>query len=131
MARPHLFQPVLRQEANSFQLVNHTRGVVLADSIETAFDSRSRRVGLMGRTNFAPGRVLAIAPSNAVHTFRMHFPIDLLFISRDGRVTKRVLGLKPRRLAGALRAFAVLEFAAGSSAVASTVVGDQLRIEER
>ena len=59
----------------------------------------------------------------------MQFPIDVLFIRRDGTVVKRVLNLKARRIAVAWRAFAVLEFAAGSLAVAETKVGDRLELE--
>lgn len=73
--------------------------------------------------------VLAIAPSNAVHSFGMRFPIDLLFVRRDGMVIKRVTHLKPRRIAAALRAFAVLEFAADHPGVAQTRVGDVLAVE--
>jgi uncharacterized membrane protein (UPF0127 family) len=130
VAHRHFFQTLLRQGAHRFLLVNHSRRLVLAESIETAFDSNARRKGLLGRRAFAPGAVLAIAPSNAVHTFRMQFPIDLLCISREGRVVKRVLGLKPGRIAAALRAFAVLEFAAGSAQVASTSIGDRLALRD-
>lgn len=77
----------------------------------------------------APDTVLAIAPSNAVHTFGMQFPIDVLFVRRDGLVVKRVLNLKARRIAAAFRAFAVLEFATGSPTVAATQVGDRLELE--
>ncbi|HXW08902.1 MAG TPA: DUF192 domain-containing protein, partial [Vicinamibacterales bacterium] len=98
--------------------------------VEPAFDSRSRRQGLLGRPSLPADTVLAIAPSNAVHTFGMQFPIDVLFIRRDGRVLKRVQYLNARRIAVAWRAFAVLEFAAGSPGVASTMVDDRLEIEE-
>ena len=131
MARQHLFQPLFRRGARRIHLVNDTRELLLAESIEAAFDSRSRRTGLLGRTAFATGSVLAIAPSNAVHTFSMRFPIDVLFITREGRVVKRVLDLKPGRVAGAWRAFAALEFAAGSAAVAATTVGDRLTLQEQ
>ena len=47
---------------------------------------------------------MAIAPSNAVHTFAMRFPIDLLFIARDGRVIKRIVNLPARRVSVALSA---------------------------
>ena len=102
---------------------------MLAARVEAAFDSRTRRTGLLGRTALPQDTVLAIAPTNAIHTFGMQFPIDVLFISRDGTVIKRVLNLKCGRIAAALRAFAVLEFAAGHPAVARTGVGDQLAVE--
>lgn len=129
MARPHIFQPLLRDGAAPCRLVNRTKGTVLAETIEPAFDSRTRRTGLLGRDALAADAVLAIAPSNAVHTIGMRFPIDVLFITRAGRVTKRVLQLRPLRIAASLSAFAVLEFAAGHPAVAATAVGDEVAVE--
>jgi uncharacterized protein len=111
-------------------LVNRTRGFVLATRVEIAFDSRARRRGLLGRQALPADTLLAIAPSNAVHTFGMRFPIDVLFVARDGRVVKRVVSMPARRLAAALRAFAVLEFAAAHDGVAETRVGDVLAFEE-
>lgn len=127
--KPHVFQPLLARPDARYRLVNSSRGVVLATRIETAFDSSSRRRGLLGRSSLARGSVLAIAPSNAVHTFKMQFPIDVVFVRRDGRVVKRVTNVVPRRITAAVSAFAVLEFAAGSEEVASTQVGDQLTVE--
>jgi uncharacterized membrane protein (UPF0127 family) len=129
MARSHVFEPLLRQDAGACRLVNRTRGIVLAEIVETAFDSRTRRTGLLGRDALAANAVLAIAPSNAVHTIGMRFSIDVLFITRAGRVTKRVLQLRPLRIAASLPAFAVLEFAAGSPAIAATAVGDEVVVE--
>ena len=128
-SKPHLFQPLLGRPDSPYRLVNRTRGLVLARQIETAFDSNSRRRGLLGRAGLPRGTVLAIAPSNAVHTFKMQFAIDVLFVRRDGEVVKCVRNLVPRRIAAALSAFAVLEFAAGSEEVAATQVGDRLTVE--
>jgi uncharacterized membrane protein (UPF0127 family) len=60
----------------------------------------------------------------------MRFPIDVLFVARDGRVVKRVVSMPARRISAALRAFAVLEFAAAHDGVALTRVGDVLAFEE-
>jgi uncharacterized membrane protein (UPF0127 family) len=129
MARPQVFKPLLREGAEDCRLINRTNGIVMAEAIETAFDSRSRRTGLLGRDALGADAVLAIAPCNAVHTFRMRFAIDVLFITREGYVTKRVLGLRPGRIAASLSAFAVLEFAAGHPAVAATAVGDRVAVD--
>jgi uncharacterized membrane protein (UPF0127 family) len=130
MAKPHLFQPLLAKQARAHRLVNCTRAFVLAAVIEPAFESLSRRTGLLGRQTLPFDTVLAIAPSNAIHTFGMQFPLDVLFINRSGMVVKRSLALKARRLAVASRAFAVLEFAAGHPGVEATRIGDQLGVEE-
>ena len=129
MPKPHLFQPLLRRPEAPHRLLNRTRGVVLATRIEAAFDSNTRRRGLLGRSELPRGTVLAIAPSNAVHTFKMQFPIDVVFIRRDGQVVKCVRNLVARRIAFAWGAFAVLEFGAGSEEVAVTQKGDQLAVE--
>ena len=129
MAKSHIFQPLIARPESVHRLVNRSRNLVLAGRVEAAFDSATRRKGLLGRSALPPETVLAIAPSNAVHTFGMQFPIDVVFIRRDGSVVKRVLNLKARRIAAALRAFAVLEFAAGQATVAATQVGDRLELE--
>jgi hypothetical protein len=72
---------------------------------------------------------MVIAPSNAVHTFVMRFPIDLAFVTRDGRVVKTRSGVRPWRVAAAFRAYAVIELPAGTLARCDTVPGDTLAIE--
>ena len=129
MASAHFLQPLLAPRAPARRLVNRSRDITLARRIEAAFDSRTRRTGLLGRQGLSPDAVLAIAPSNAIHTFGMQFSIDVLFVSRDGTVMKRAIAMKPRRISAALRAFAVLEFTAGHAGVALTRVGDQLAVE--
>lgn len=124
MARENFLRPILASPRSVHQLVNADRGLVLAARILTAFDSASRRTGLLGRTGLPESDVLIIAPCNAVHTFRMQFPIDLLFVDRRGRVLKRVVALRRGRIAVCLRAFAVIECAAHHPGVGRTAVGD-------
>jgi uncharacterized protein len=126
----HLFTPLLKGSSGSWRLVNRTRGIVLATRVETAFESKTRRTGLLRHDSLPHDTVLAIAPSNAIHTFGMRFAIDVLYVRRDGTVLKRVLNLRPRRISASLRAFAVLEFGAGHPGVAGTDVGDTLVVEE-
>ena len=130
MAKPHIFLPIIKRTARPHRLVNRTRDLVLATQVEPAFDSDSRRRGLLGRQSLPTDSVLAIAPSNGIHTFGMKFPIDVLFIARDGKVLKRLVSVPSRRISFALRASAVLEFAANHPGVAHTQVGDQLVLEE-
>ncbi len=128
MAREHFLRPILAARGATHQLVNADRGVVIASRILGAFDSQARRTGLLGRTGLPESDVLVIAPCNAVHTFRMKFPIDLLFVDRRGRVLKRVVALRRGRIATCLRAFAVIECAAHHPGVAQTAVGDVVAV---
>lgn len=125
----HFLRPLLESPGVPHRLVNATRNVVLATTVEGALDSASRKKGLLGRDGLAADTALVIAPSNAIHMFGMRFAIDVLFARRDGEVVKRVIGLERRRIAIAWRAFAAIEFTANHPGVAATSVGDRLAIE--
>jgi uncharacterized membrane protein (UPF0127 family) len=87
---------------------------IIAERIEPALDRRARRRGLLGRDFLDPGVAFIIAPCPAVHTFFMHFPIDVVFVARDGRVLKVRPNLVPWRMTTSLRAFATIEMATNS-----------------
>lgn len=128
MSRPHFLKPLLRRTPGIPILRNARSGRVIATTIETAFESADRRRGLLGRDAFQAGHALVIAPTNLVHTFTMRFAIDILFTARDGRVLKVRRAVPPRRIAGALRGFAVVELPAGQIDASDTHVGDALEI---
>ena len=122
------FVSKLRGDASGFCIRNERNGRVLADRILPALDSKSRRTGLLGRDSLPVGHAMVIAPTNAVHTWFMRFPIDIAFVDRQGRVVKACHSVKPWRLAAAFRGFAVIELAAGSLARCDTVLGDMLAV---
>jgi uncharacterized protein len=111
-----------------WRLRNTRTGDILAQRVSGAFDSASRNEGLLGRTSWEEGNALVIAPSNAIHTFFMKFSIDLVFVRRDGEVVKVQGPVPPWRLAGALRAYAVVELPAGTLARCETRSGDTLEL---
>jgi uncharacterized membrane protein (UPF0127 family) len=120
--------PVLKNPTAAHRLENDRSGRILAHQVATAFDSSSRRRGLLGREGLPPGSALIIAPTNAIHTFSMRFAIDVAFMSKAGRVLKVYRALRPWRIAGALRAHAVIELPAGALMDADTRPGDTLRL---
>lgn len=120
--------PLLRSPDSPHAIRNQRNGRVLASRVLPAFDSKSRRTGLLGYQAFGEGRAMVIAPSNAIHTFFMRFPIDVAFVTRGGRVVKTRASVKPWRVAAALRAYAVIELPAGTLARCDTVPGDTLAI---
>jgi uncharacterized protein len=63
-----------------------------------------------------------------VHTFFMRFPIDIVFVTRAGRVVKVRESVPARRIAIALRAFAVVELAAGCAARRGLRAGDMVSV---
>jgi uncharacterized membrane protein (UPF0127 family) len=118
--------PLLRAGAGDYVLQNMSTHLVVAEHLLTAFDSAGRRQGLLGRDSLPEGSALIIAPSNAVHTFFMRFAIDIAFVRRDGRVLKVRSAVRPWRLTGSMRAFAVVELPDGALARSHTRCGDML-----
>lgn len=98
----------------------------LVRALEIASDSDSRKKGLLGRDALPPQIGFVIAPSQGVHTFGMRFPIDIVGVTRDGRVVKARGAVRPSRLVFALRAFAILELASGVAGAAGLAVNDVL-----
>jgi len=106
-------------------LVVERTGAALARDLETASTPWRRMKGLLGRSALPEGSGLLIRPCRAVHTWFMRFPIDVVFVDRDGRVVRIAAELAPFRTAsGGWRARAVIELPAGSAAAAGLREGD-------
>ena len=82
--------------------------------VARSFVERAR--GLIGTRDLAPDEGMLILKCNAIHTFFMSFPIDAIFLDREGRVVKTVKGIRPGRLFvwGGFRAKSVLEVKSAS-----------------
>lgn len=125
---PSFLNSLVGAQADEFLLINRQTNSVVATHLITAFDSKSRRTGLLDHEELKAGVAMLIAPSNAIHTFFMRFPIDVAFVARNGRVVKIREGMPPWRIAAAWRAYAVVEVAAGALAQSSTKVSDVLEV---
>jgi hypothetical protein len=108
------------------QVLNQTRNTILAREAGVADTSRTRRKGLLKHESLADGEGLWIVPCEAVHTFGMKFPIDVLYLDRKRRVLKVRERVVPWRMSACLRAHSVLELPAGTASRAGTRAGDQL-----
>lgn len=125
---PHFLRPLLKREGPRQALVLTRTGQPLAVNVESALDSASRKRGLLGRSSMDAAAALIIAPCNGVHTFRMQFAIDVIYVARDGRVVKLRAAMAPGRVSFALGAFATIEMASGSIARADLRPGDVLEL---
>jgi uncharacterized protein len=103
---------------------------VLATAAEVADTSAKRRTGLLKHKSLEEGQGLWIAPCEAVHSFFMKFPIDVVYLDRAKRVRKVTRNMLPWRISGCLTADSVLELPAGTIDATRTVRGDQLAFEE-
>ena len=105
---------------------NLTRNTVLATSMEVANSDTKRRKGLLGRDGLTPGGGLWLSPCEAVHTFWMRFPIDLVYLDRQNRIRKLVSDVPPWRLSACLRAHSIIELPSGTIRATETQPGDVL-----
>jgi uncharacterized membrane protein (UPF0127 family) len=82
--------------------------------VAATFRSRLLGLALLDRSRAPAG--LLIPRCSSVHTFGMRFPIDVLFLDREGAVIAAEPGVAPRRLIRRRGAAAVLELPTGDQA---------------
>lgn len=104
-------------------------GAILAERLEVADTSASRRRGLLGRAALRPGEGLYLTPCEWLHTFGMQFSIDIAFLDSSGRVLAVHHSLRPRRLSRLVwRACGALELPTGVLRATSTERGDVVHL---
>jgi uncharacterized membrane protein (UPF0127 family) len=86
--------------------------------------------GLLGKRGLDSGEGLLIRPAPSVHTFFMRFPIDVVFLSRQGEVLKVAERVPPWRARSCRHSYAVLELAAGEAGRRGIALGDRLDIAQ-
>ena len=109
---------------------NVTKGTTLADGASVANTSETRRTGLLKHERLNPGEGLWIVPCEGVHTFRMKFDIDVVYLSKSKKVLKVRARMPKSRISFCLRAHSVLELPAGMTESTATEAGDQLEFEK-
>ena len=107
-----------------------TQNCFLSDVIKTSniFD---RMRGLLFRAKLKPMQALWIEPCPSVHTFGMKYPIDVVFLDKNGNVLKVVDELKPYHMAMCKNAVVSLELLSGDAARAGIHIGMQLNWQKR
>jgi uncharacterized membrane protein (UPF0127 family) len=85
-----------------------------------------RMKGLLGKRELVAGEGLLIQPAPSIHTFFMRFPIDVVFLAKNGEVMRVAANVAAWRMRSCRRAFAVLELAAGEAERRGITVGDQV-----
>lgn len=109
------------------QVINRSKDRVVAKTVHVADTFRSRLKGLLGRKDFPPGEGLVLHPCSSVHTCFMKFPIDVVFLDRQGRVVYLQENLIPWRFTPIVRkAATVVELPPGSIEAGCIKSGDTL-----
>ena len=108
------------------QILNRTRGTQLGTRVEVADRDGKRAKGLLGRKELAPGEGMWIIPCEAVHTFGMQFPIDLVYLDRAHCIKKIRRSVPPWRISACFSAHSIVELPAGVIESTQTKPGDVL-----
>jgi uncharacterized membrane protein (UPF0127 family) len=101
-------------------------GSTICESCVVADRMLPRMKGLLGRRELASGEGMLIRPTSSIHTFFMRFPIDAVFLSRDGEVLKVAKNVGAWRARFCRGAHSVLELPAGEAERRDIASGAQL-----
>lgn len=101
-------------------------GSVICERCVVADRMLPRMKGLLGKRELVAGEGLLIQPAPSIHTFFMRFPIDVVFLAKNGEVMKVAPNVGAWRMRSCRRAFAVLELAAGEAERRGITVGDHV-----
>jgi uncharacterized protein len=77
--------------------------------IRRADDPLARLLGLAGLRELPDGSGLLLPRTRSIHTLGMRFPLDLVWLDRDGRVVRVDRGVRPWRMRVCRGASAVME----------------------
>ncbi|ACC73464.1 DUF192 domain-containing protein [Paraburkholderia phymatum] len=102
------------------------RGERRGVKVEVANTPFERMRGLLGRAGLDTDRALWLEACNAVHTFGMRFPIDVVFIDRRGCVLSVHYNVARARMLVCWRARSTLEMRAHAAQAWCIEVGDML-----
>jgi uncharacterized protein len=110
---------------------NTTRGTVLASAERWALTVAERTRGLLDSDGLAEGEALVISPCNSIHMFGMRFPLDVVFVRKDGTVVRAISNIKPWRATRIyFTAKHTIELPVGAIEASGTQKGDQLEWDE-
>lgn len=115
----------------ALQILNSTRGSVVATDVEKADSFSARMKGLLNRESLSDGEALIITRCQSIHMLFMKFPIDVIFVNRENNVVGLVPDIKPFCLSLIFwNASYAVELNVGTIEKSGTRVGDRLEIRK-
>ena len=112
------------------RVINETRQTELGENVEVARSFWKRGIGLMFRSKLPDGTGLVIDPCASIHTMWMRFPIDVLYVDKDGTINRADEAMKPWRF-GPLFVHGkyVIELPPGTIRSTGTEQGDRIQLQ--
>jgi uncharacterized protein len=110
-------------------ITNLTRGSTLATQARRAGSFAARARGLMMSPPLPDSGGLVIEPCNSIHMFFMRYPLDIVFLGKDGEVVFMYKGIKPWRVGRLVKgARLAVELPEGAIERSGTQVGDRIEM---
>lgn len=104
-------------------------GVTITQNAQIANTFFSRFRGLMFRKTIPDDYALQIKPCNQIHMLNMRFAIDVVYLSRDGRVVKVDENVQPGKICKTVKeAESVIEMKSYAASKFGISVDDTLEI---
>lgn len=103
---------------------------VIISDMEVASGFIKRLTGLIGKKKITRGYGLYFPRCNSIHTFFMSFALDVIMMSKQGRVEGIFEGLAPWRFAFMPEAADTIETAPGTAARSGIRTGDILSVRQ-
>jgi hypothetical protein len=111
------------------RICNRTTGRFLACEGGAVLSAWSRLRGLLGSPPLRLGQRLLLASCSWIHTPGMRFPIDVVYLDREGLVLRTDVDMRPNLMGPLIsRASRVVELPVGAIERTGTRVGDSLEI---
>jgi len=85
-----------------------------------------RLKGLLGTHSLPAEQGLLLPGCSSIHMFGMRYPLDVIYLDREGKILKVVAELQPWQISGCWQAAAVLEVGSGMAARQGWQVGVRL-----
>lgn len=116
--------------AQRVALYNRTQNTPIPVRILHANRFLSRLTGLQGMPDWESDHGVFFSACRSIHTFGMQFPLDVLFLDKNGNLLERVQNFGPNRVCkGPKYTRCVLEFRTGFLNQIPLRIGDVLEVE--
>lgn len=110
-------------------MINLTSEKEVADQVEVADTFFRRLVGLIPRQSLSKGHGLLITPCSVIHTFKMKFPIDVVYLDKERKVVGMEEALPPNRKGKKFKGVeSVLELPTGTIKESGIKIDDRLQL---
>jgi len=114
----------------TIQIINVTKGVVIAQQAQIATSLGMRLKGLLGRSSLAANQALVLKPCSSIHTFFMRFTIDVLFLDKNMQIIRILQNIPPNRLSPIVWGSKLtIELPASRASQTNTQVGDRIEVK--